>query len=342
VILGLALEPVARSQTRKLLNGLEGARGDFSEVYVTLFPLRYRITHLKIREQHPKTKEPVLYAEELAVKLHWGRLLTGRVVGTVEGRGVKVVLHQPDEGVEVRLPPIEKVIPFRGELERAQFKQSEVLYIWVREKNRPSMWFHDIETTLENVGSRPGMVKGRMVLAARGKVQRSGTMTVFVTADPFATPLNFAGRANISDFDLAGMNSLLADTKGVKVTPSRFDMEMTFECRRGRLHGWLDPHVSKADITAAEETLGGALKALLTKISMNIEEPAEGTKISGRIEVSDDLTDPKRQLWPSLEKVVENGLLLGVQESIKRKLGGPGKKYVPPERQKPTELKTGG
>jgi hypothetical protein len=79
----LALEPFARAQTRKLLDGLDGARARFSEVHVTLFPLRYRITHLKVREVPPKTKEPVLYADELAVHLKWDRLVTGRLVGSV-------------------------------------------------------------------------------------------------------------------------------------------------------------------------------------------------------------------------------------------------------------------
>ena len=81
----LALEPFARAQTRKLLDGLDGARADFSEVHVTLFPLRYRITHLKVREVPPKTKEPVFYADELAVNMKWDRLVTGHLVGSVQG-----------------------------------------------------------------------------------------------------------------------------------------------------------------------------------------------------------------------------------------------------------------
>jgi hypothetical protein len=32
----------------------------------------------------------------------------------------------------------------------------------------------------------------------------------------------------------------------------------------------------------------------------------------------DEPTEPKRQLLPSMEKVVENGFLLGLQESLRR------------------------
>jgi len=73
-------------------------------------------------------------------------------------------------------------------------------------------------------------------------------------------------------------------------------------------------------------------------LSMKVSCPTEGTQPSGRIEVSDDLTDPKLQFWPTLEKVVENGLLLGLEESLKRKASG--RKPVEPEKQKRTDLKT--
>ncbi len=334
----LALEPFARAQTRKLLDGLDGARADFSEVHVTLFPLRYRITHLKVREVPPKTKEPVFYADELAVNLKWDRLVTGHLVGSVQARGMKVVLHQPAEGTESRLPPIEKVIPFRAQLDRAHVDAGEVLYVWVHKKNQPSLWFHNIEATLENVASRPDMMEGPMQLSARGKVQRSGLMTVHVTANPYATPLSFSGTAKVSDFDPSEMNGLIADTQGVKLTPGRFNMEMSFECRKGRLRGWIDANVHGSDVTSAEDNLGSEFKALLAEISMKVSSPSEGTQPSGRIEVSDNLFDPKLQFWPTLEKVVENGLLLGLEESLKRKASG--KKPAEPEKQKRTDLKS--
>jgi hypothetical protein len=156
LVLAVSLQPFARAQTKKLLGGLKGASAEFNDVRVSIFPLRYRIQHLKLRERNAKTKEPLFYADELAATLRWARLLTGRLAGTVEGRAVKVVLHQPDEGSDARLPPVEELIPFRAELERAHIKDAEVLYVWVREKNRPSVWFHGIEATLEYVAPGRG------------------------------------------------------------------------------------------------------------------------------------------------------------------------------------------
>ncbi len=335
VVLSAALQPLVRWQTRKLLDGLEGAGADFSDAHLTIFPLRYRITHLKIRDRPPKTKEPVFYADELAIRLRWDRLLTGKLVGTVEGRQAKVVLHQPGEGSQSRLPPIEQLVPFRAELERAQASQGEVLYIWVREQHQPSVWFHHIEATLENVGSRPGITEGPMVLSARGKVQRSGTMTVSIKADPYATPLSFAGKATLSGFDPSEINAFLVTQKGVKLTPGRFDLEMSFECRQGCLRGWISPRLTGTKISAADGDVGSALRALFGKVSMTFASPTEGTQPSGRIAIAEDLTDPKRQLWPTMEKVVEDGLVIGLEEAVKRTFGD---KRVDEPARKPTKL----
>jgi hypothetical protein len=326
----------AQAQTRKALAELKRAHGEFSDVQVSVFPPQYRISQLKIYTASQKTKEPAFYADELLVTLRLKSLLAGRLKGTVEGRAVKVVLEQPPPGSQLRLPSIEELVPFSGEVERAGVSRGEVLYVWVYKKDQPSMWFHAIQATLENVRLRPEVGEGPMVLSARGKVQRSGTMTAHVTADPYATPLNFGGKVRISDFDLAEMNALIVADKGVKLSPGRFDMEMSFDCRHGRLQGWIEPRLSSTDVIPANDDVKSALQALMSKISLRISSPAEGTTASGRIFVDDDLRDAKLQLWPTIEKVVENGLLLGIQESLKHKTVP--RRDVAEAKERPTDL----
>jgi hypothetical protein len=67
-------------------------------------------------------------------------------------------------------------------------------------------------------------------------------------------------------------------------------------------------------LESKDEGLGSKLKALFGRVSLTISKPAPGTESSGKIAVTDDLTDPKLQLAPVLEKVVENGFLLGLEE----------------------------
>src|SRR5260370_20312709 len=134
-----------------------------------------------------------------------------------------------------------------------------------------------------------------MAPSAKGRVQGSGTMPVEATADPYATPLSFGGKASVSRFDPAEMNALIDSTQGVKLTPGRFDMQMSFECRKGRLRGWLEPRLSGTQLTAANGDVGSALKAIFGKISLSVASPADGTDSSGRITIEANLTDPKRQ-----------------------------------------------
>lgn len=337
----LAAQPVARWQTHRWLHELDGATGEFLDARLSFFPLVYGVTHLKIDQPGRLQKEPLFYADDLAVRLLWGKLLTGHLVAQIHARGVKVVLEQPPEGASGRLPYLPSLVPVPVLLERLEAKDSEVVYAWVRMEHRPTMWFHHIETTLENVASRPALTHGPMTLAASGMVQRSGKMTVAVQADPFETPLSFRGRAELEGFDISQMNSLIESQKGVKLAPGRFSMTMGFESNQGRLTGRVVPHLEGSGIEAGEENLGGALKALLGRMTMAFSTPAEGTEASGAILVRDDLTRPDRQLLPTMEKVVENGFLLGIQESLKRRYTGGPPQTAGHTGQGPTNLETG-
>jgi len=340
VVVAVSLHPLARSRTRAALDGLEGAHGEFLDARLSLFPLRYTVTHLKIRNLETRVREPFFYAESVTVDLRWASLFRGRLVGSIDAHGVKMVLEQPKPGGKLRLPSLSDLVPVAAVLERLQLTKGEALYAWVREQNQPILWFHDIEATLENLGSRPGLTEGPLVLNARGQFVRQGTMRVSVTAEPFATPLVFAGEAVAEDVDLSQMNPYIAATKGVKLTPGAFSMKMSFASKNGRLTGTVDPHLTGTEIQSADEDLGSKLTALLGKISLTVSGQTEGTRPSGRIAVSDDFRDPSLQLVPVLEKTIENGFLLGMQESLKRAYAGPPGKQPDQAKPEATPLKT--
>jgi hypothetical protein len=336
----LAANPLARWETRRLVDGLAGIEGDFLDARLSFFPLVYSVTHLKLSQPKRQTKEPLVYAEELSLRLLWGPLVTGHLVARIQGQGVKVVLEQPTPGTPARLPDLSGLIPVRILLDRLQAKRGEVLYVWVHQEGRPTMWFHDIEATLENVGSRPQLASGPMTLAATGVVQRGGTMSVVVQAEPYAEPLTFRGEATLEGFDVSQMNALIDSQKGVKLSPGVFSLQMTFDSKAGRLAGRVEPHLTSSEVIAKDPKLGSAFIALFGRLSMAIAPQPEGTTARGAILVRDELTEPNRQLLPSMEKVVENGFLLGLQESLRRVYAG----APSPDTQagsKRTELNTG-
>jgi Domain of Unknown Function (DUF748) len=325
--LSLSLQPLVRQKTRTWIDGLHGASGDFLDAHLSLFPLRYTVTHLRIRRRDSKLPDPIFYADRVTVDLRWASLLGGgHLVGRVAARGVKVVLEQPQPGGSIRLPSTTELVPLAAVAERIQIDNGEVLYAWVHEPGWPTLWLQHVDATLENVASRPGLVRGPMTLIASATVQRSGRAWVAVTANEFTVPLSFSGEARLDGFDPSEMNALSAQKRGLKLSPGSFSMRMTFRCKEGRLSGVVDPTLTSSHVESKDERLGSKFEALFGKISLTVSKPAPGTDPSGKIAVTDDLTDPKLQLGPVLEKVVENGFLLGLQEGVKRHYAGPPEK----------------
>src|SRR5262249_12506101 len=206
-------------------------------------------------------------------------------------------------------------------VDRPQLRNAEVLYAWVHKRGWPTAWAHDIEATVENFASRPGLVEQPLVIAARGKFEPDGTVWVAVTAQPFAERLTFSASAGAENFDPSQLNAYLSAYQDVTLTPGSFSTRMSFRSVDGRLRGVIEPHLTGTRLESAGDA-GSAIKAFFGKIALSVSGPTEGTRPSGRIEVYDDLTDPRLQLGPRLEKVVENGFVLGLQEALKRTYSG--------------------
>ena len=324
--LSVSVQPLVRQKTRGWIDSLHGASGDFLDAHLTLFPLRYTVTHLRIRKRDSKLPDPIFYADRVTIDLRWARLVRGQLVGRIAARGAKVVLEQPQPGGSIRFPSVSELIPLAAVAERIQVIDGEVLYAWVHEPGRPTLWVHELDATLENVASRAALARGTMTLVASANVQRSGRMWVGAKAREFASPLSFSGEAGVDNFDPSEMNELSSAKKGVKLSPGSFSMRMNFRCEEGQLSGVVDPHLSSTHVESKDEGLGSKLKALSGKISLTVSKPAPGTDLSGKILVTDDMSDPELQLVPVLEKVVENGFLLGLEEGVKRHYAGPPEK----------------
>jgi hypothetical protein len=62
--------------------------------------------------------------------------------------------------------------------------------------------------------------------------------------------------------------------------------------------------------------------------------------MSGKVAVSDTLTDPRLQFPVIIEKAIENSFFLGMQEALKRAYAGPPEKTADQAKPKPTPLKS--
>src|SRR5258706_7404973 len=100
VMVRLVLDPIATHLTRRSLSQLDGVRGDFDRVHVTLFGPGYTITRLKLI-QHPggDWKAPVFFAETVHVGVDWRRLFHRELVARARLVEPKItVISRPARG----------------------------------------------------------------------------------------------------------------------------------------------------------------------------------------------------------------------------------------------------
>ena len=75
LVLGIyfGLQPLARYATQRALDSVPGYFGTFEDVHVSLLPLQYRVTRLKL-EPTDKSR-PLIYAEKTVAGIDWKWLL---------------------------------------------------------------------------------------------------------------------------------------------------------------------------------------------------------------------------------------------------------------------------
>ena len=213
VIIRLVLDPIATHFTRKALREAEGIRGDFHSVHVTVFPPGYQIRRIKLVE-HPGDdwKHPLFYAERVVATLDMSELFHARVAArarldepkiVISNRGKKEEKEKKSAGVPDVRDALERALPAR--VNPIEVRDGVILYRDVTAPCDPQIWVHDLEIAVENIATREERAGGRPVtVSGSAKLGRSGDITLFVSANPFAKKLEFAGKCSVEGWKAAG------------------------------------------------------------------------------------------------------------------------------------------
>jgi hypothetical protein len=322
----LALDPFFTWRTRVILSGLEGMRGTFRRVEVRLLHLSYAIDDLRIVKLRPGGASlPYLEARRAEFGLLGPELLHGKVVARVQLYAPKLNLltgHAEAHGQGAKEAPkaargLEALAPFR--VDRAEVRDGELLWIDAREPERPELWFHDIQGTLENFATRAALARHEpTVVAARGTLQRSGKVTIFATADPLAKALTFAGQGRLEGLRLAELGALV-DAK-TRLVPDRgtLDMAVRFRAEEGRLSGGVRPLLRGAKVKPGASDLGTRLKALLADLALEIfsdKRPGPDV-VATTIPIEGTVKGPQVQAVPTIMGILRNAFVRGLSESM--------------------------
>jgi hypothetical protein len=337
----LAVDPLATWRTRRALAGLKGMDARFSDVEVKLLDLSYAIHDLRIEKRAAGGRAlPFFEVERAKFGVLGKELVRGHVVARVDLDRPKLNLVQASEKESPTADAEEAArragargqelgdVPQVGErladlapflVDRVQIRGGEVLWVDAREPEKPRLWFHAIEATLENFATRPALVRGEpTVLAARGVLQRTGRASFFATADPLAKKLTFAGQGRVEGLRLEELGALLAAKQDVTPDQGVLDMSLRFRAEEGNLTGGVRPILKDAGTRPAAPGLGPKLKSFLADASLSIfsddvpgrEAVATTIPIEGRVD------DPDLQVVPTILGVVRNAFVRGLADSL--------------------------
>jgi hypothetical protein len=141
-----------------------------------------------------------------------------------------------------------------------------------------------------------------MVVGLRGIVQRSGKLQMFLTADPLAEKITFAGDVRLIGLELTELYEFLVAKSGLKMPEGTFDLMVSFRCDEGKLSGSVKPVLHDVKIRAENKDLGTKIKSLVARAGLDIfSNRVEGEKTAATlIPIRGTITDPHAQLWPTV------------------------------------------
>jgi len=321
VVVRLILDPVASYETRKSLGNMKGFRGDFARVHVTVLPPSYQISNLKLAaDSAPAGSPPLLFVKSVHLGLDWRELLHGRLVASAALEEPKITLVPPKptkEKAPGKTPDLSTQLknapPVR--LSRLEVFSGELLVRLPVDDKRPRLWVHDLDVTGENLATRPGEAHGRATtLSARGLVARSGELRLFVTANPFASPLAFAGEASLQGLHAEELYAFLSAKTDIEATDGTIDLFATFTSKNGMVNGGVKPVLKNITLKSTDEGLWANAKTWLLDKSVDLasDRVPERSAIATTVPIKGKLVAPDIQLWPAVLGVVRNAFVAGL------------------------------
>lgn len=329
VLVAVVLDPVVEWQTRERLEVFEPRyKVTFEDASLQPFKLNYVLKGLKIERQSAGGDElPYVTVERIQLGVYGRELLHLHLVATIELDKPRLNLiaakKEEDQQLDPKIPDLSekltKMIPLT--VDRVQIREAAMLFTDKTNADFPAIWIHKVDGTLENLSTRAALARGEPTsVALSGTIQESGELSAFLTADPLAKGIFFAGRASVLNFQLNELSKVMASKTGVSVSEGTLDLFAEFDCRAGKLEGGVKPVLKNVEVVKGKPGLGNAIKAAIADAAVNILSDRVGGRdaVATVIPLRGDINNPDVQLWPAVIGVIRNAFVIGVTESYSR------------------------
>lgn len=212
---------------------------------------------------------------------------------------------------------LRKVFPFK--LTRAQIRDSAVVVLPPGSSPRPMVELGDIEATLENLASRPELLRGApTVLGARIELKPSGLASGFATADPMARRLTMAGQGKLEGLDLPSLNPWLVPQTGLRVDEGTLDIFTSFKVQQGLIDGGVKVMMKEAEVEAGKGNLLSRLAGLLAGLTLDVfSDQVPGREAAATVvPIRGTLPDPQAQIVPTFLGLLRNAFVIGLAAGL--------------------------
>jgi hypothetical protein len=219
---------------------------------------------------------------------------------------------QPSEVVDLN-DLLHKITPL--DVDHIDILDGQVAFVDTSRKERPEIWLHDLQLSVENLTTRVHMTEGRPVLlTASATLARSGTVSIFVTADPFEKGLTFSGRAAVVGLETSELYRFIEPATKLQVPEGTIDIFVEFDCRNGELTGGIKPVLKNVKIRPDNKKFLTVLKAWASDVAIKLfsDRVRDRNAVATVIPIKGTLTGPNVELWPSIFGVLRNAFVEGL------------------------------
>jgi hypothetical protein len=234
----------------------------------------------------------------------------------------KEATAQPSEVVDLN-ELLHKITPL--EVDHIDILDGQVAFVDTSRQERPELWLHDLQLSVENLTNRVRLTEGRPVLlTASATLARSGVVSILITADPFEKGLTFSGRAAIVGLETSELYRFIKPATKLQAPEGTIDIFVEFDCRNGELTGGVKPVLKNVKVRPDDKGLFTAIKAWATDVAIKLfsDRVKNRNAVATVIPIKGTLTGPGVELWPAIFGVMRNAFIEGLTS---------GYAYLPPQ-----------
>ncbi len=218
---------------------------------------------------------------------------------------------------------LHKITPL--EVDHIDILDGQVAFVDTSRQERPELWLHDLQLSVENLTNRVRLTEGRPVLlTASATLARSGALSILITADPFEKGLTFSGRAAIVGLETSELYRFIKPATKLQAPQGTIDIFVEFDCRNGQLTGGVKPVLKNVKIRPDDKGFFTAIKAWATDVAIKLfsDRVKDRNAVATVIPIKGTLTGPDVDLWPAIFGVLRNAFVEGLTS---------GYAYLPPK-----------